>query len=64
MGGGPTGYTHKRHPPPPPRRSIEQYDHATVVPGVLVVRLDAPAYFANVQYFQDKLGEYEEEALE
>jgi MFS superfamily sulfate permease-like transporter len=34
------------------------------VPGVLVVRLDAPAYFANVQYFQDKLQQYEEEALE
>ena len=32
-------------------------------PGVCVVRLDAPIYFANVQWMQDKIEDYEEAAL-
>lgn len=44
-------------------RNIEQYPHAETVPGVLVVRLDAPVYFANVQHMEDKLVEYEADAL-
>jgi sulfate transporter 4 len=43
-------------------RNIEQYPQSELVPGVLVVRLDAPVYFANVQYMRDKLDEYEAEA--
>jgi hypothetical protein len=34
-----------------------------MVPGVLVVRLDAPIYFANIQWMEDKLVEYEADAL-
>jgi len=34
-----------------------------MVPGVLVVRLDAPIYFANIQWMEDKLVQYEADAL-
>jgi MFS superfamily sulfate permease-like transporter len=44
-------------------RNIKQYPGAEQTPGVLVVRLDAPIYFANVQWFQDKIADYEKEAL-
>lgn len=44
-------------------RNILQYHNAEMVPGILVVRLDAPVYFANVQWFEDKIGEYEGDAL-
>jgi sulfate transporter 4 len=43
-------------------RNIEQYPDAELVPGILIVRLDAPVYFANVQWCQDKLVEYERAA--
>lgn len=44
-------------------RNIQQYATAEMVPGVLVVRLDAPIYFANIQWMEDKLVEYEADAL-
>jgi MFS superfamily sulfate permease-like transporter len=44
-------------------RNVEQYPSAEMVPGVLVVRLDAPVYFANVQWMEDKLVAYEADAL-
>jgi MFS superfamily sulfate permease-like transporter len=44
-------------------RNIQQYPSAEMVPGVLVVRLDAPVYFANVQWMEDKLVQYEMDAL-
>jgi sulfate transporter 4 len=44
-------------------RNIQQYPSAEMVPGVLVVRLDAPVYFANVQWMEDKLVQYEVDAL-
>eukprot|EP00775_Hariotina_reticulata_P008330 gene8330-8515_t len=44
-------------------RNIQQYPSAEMVPGVLVVRLDAPVYFANVQWMEDKLVQYEADAL-
>jgi MFS superfamily sulfate permease-like transporter len=40
-----------------------QYPSAEMVPGVVVVRLDAPIYFANIQWMEDKLVEYEADAL-
>ncbi|GBF98588.1 sulfate transporter [Raphidocelis subcapitata] len=43
-------------------RNIDQYPSADLTPGVLVVRLDAPVYFANCQWMRHKLEEYEEEA--
>ena len=42
---------------------MEQYPNAELVPGVCVVRLDAPIYFANVQWMQEKISDYEEAAL-
>jgi sulfate transporter 4 len=42
---------------------VEQYPNAELVPGVCVARLDAPIYFANVQWMQDKIEDYEEAAL-
>jgi len=45
-----------------PNRNIEQYPTSELTPGVLVVRLDAPVYFANCQWMRHKLEEYEEEA--
>jgi len=44
-------------------RNVEQYPSAELTPGVMVVRLDAPIYFANVQWFQDKLQDYEQQSL-
>jgi MFS superfamily sulfate permease-like transporter len=49
-------------PSPHPPRNIEQYPQSELTPGVLVVRLDAPVYFANAQYMRDKLDDYEAEA--
>ena len=43
-------------------RNVEQYPSSELTPGVLVARLDAPVYFANCQWMQDKLDEYEREA--
>jgi MFS superfamily sulfate permease-like transporter len=40
-----------------------QYPSAEMVPGVVVVRLDAPIYFANIQWMEDKLVAYEADAL-
>jgi sulfate transporter 4 len=35
---------------------------ARAVPGVLALRLDAPLYFGNVQYLEDKIDAFLEEA--
>lgn len=40
-------------------RNVKQYPDARVVPGVCVVRVDAPIYFANVQWIRDRLLKYE-----
>lgn len=46
------------HCPSLPHRSVEQYPQAEQIPGLLLVRLDAPIYFANVQAFQvGRVGE-------
>ena len=50
----PTNPTHKTKqtnttPTTTTNSNVEQYPHAELVPGLLVVRLDAPIYFANVQ---------------
>ena len=46
-------------PPPTPCRNIRQYPEAAEESGLLLVRLDAPLYFANVQYVRDRLRKYE-----
>ena len=40
-------------------RNIRQYPEAAEEAGLLLVRLDAPLYFANVQYVRDRLRKYE-----
>jgi MFS superfamily sulfate permease-like transporter len=40
-------------------RNIRQYPEAGEEAGLLLVRLDAPLYFANVQYVRDRLRKYE-----
>ncbi len=45
-------------------RNIQQYPEAREIPGILVVRLDAPLYFGNCNFIRDKLDEYEKKAEE
>ncbi|KAJ0962276.1 hypothetical protein J5N97_030104 [Dioscorea zingiberensis] len=40
-------------------RNIEQYPEAYIYIGIVVVRIDAPIYFANISYIKDRLREYE-----
>ncbi|GFR50731.1 hypothetical protein Agub_g12988 [Astrephomene gubernaculifera] len=40
-------------------RNIKQYPNSQLVPGVMVCRIDAPIYFANVQWIKDRLRAYE-----
>ena len=40
-------------------RNVKQYGDAEQAPGVLVLRIDAPIYFANVAYVKDRLRKYE-----
>lgn len=35
-------------------RNIEQYPEAYVYIGIVVVRIDAPIYFANISYIKDR----------
>ena len=43
-------------------RNVAQYPSSELTPGVLVVRLDAPVYFANCSWMQEKISQYEREA--
>lgn len=40
-------------------RNILQYPEAYTYNGIVVVRVDAPIYFANTSYIKDRLREYE-----
>ncbi|KAK3190125.1 hypothetical protein Dsin_029686 [Dipteronia sinensis] len=44
-------------------RSIDQYPVANNVPGVLILQIDAPIYFANASYLRERISRwiYEEE---
>ncbi|GKV42371.1 hypothetical protein SLEP1_g49782 [Rubroshorea leprosula] len=44
-------------------RSIDQYPNASSVPGVLILQIDAPIYFANANYLRERISRwiYEEE---
>ena len=35
-------------------RRMDQYATAQTVPGVLVLRVDAPIYFANASYLRER----------
>ncbi|KAJ4978964.1 hypothetical protein NE237_009744 [Protea cynaroides] len=40
-------------------RNIQQYPEAYTYNGIVMVRIDAPIYFANTSYIKDRLREYE-----
>ncbi|XP_057522379.1 probable sulfate transporter 4.2 [Amaranthus tricolor] len=40
-------------------RNVQQYPEAYTYHGIVVVRVDAPMYFANTSYIKDRLREYE-----
>ncbi|KAB2599681.1 sulfate transporter 3.1-like [Pyrus ussuriensis x Pyrus communis] len=44
-------------------RSIDQYPVANNIPGVLILQIDAPIYFANANYLRERISRwiYEEE---
>jgi len=46
--------------PIPFYRDAKQYPEACSVPGVLIFRVDAPIYFANVEFVKEKLRKYED----
>eukprot|EP00850_Spirogloea_muscicola_P014503 SM000104S09373 [mRNA] locus=s104:408358:413764:- [translate_table: standard] len=39
-------------------RNIAQYPDAMTYSGIVVLRIDAPIYFANINYIKDRLREY------
>lgn len=43
------------HPKPCPCRNVKQYPEAKQLEGILIVRVDAPIYFANVTPLRDAL---------
>lgn len=43
-------------------RSIKQYPSAERYDGIVMVRIEAPMYFANTQNFRDKVGKYYDQA--
>ncbi|KAL6977305.1 Sulfate transporter 4.1, chloroplastic [Sarracenia purpurea var. burkii] len=40
-------------------RNIQQYPETYTYNGIVIVRIDAPIYFANTSYMKDKLREFE-----
>lgn len=40
-------------------RNIKQYPEAFTYKGIVVVRIDAPIYFANISYIKERLQKYE-----
>ncbi|XP_042489318.1 sulfate transporter 4.1, chloroplastic-like isoform X1 [Macadamia integrifolia] len=40
-------------------RNTQQYPEAYTYNGIVIVRIDAPIYFANTSYIKDRLREYE-----
>ncbi|KMT03441.1 hypothetical protein BVRB_8g191250 [Beta vulgaris subsp. vulgaris] len=40
-------------------RNVQQYPEAYTYHGIVLVRVDAPIYFANTSYIKDRLCEYE-----
>lgn len=35
-------------------RNVEQYPNATHVPGILILEIDSPIYFANASYLRER----------
>uniref|UniRef100_M1C5X0 Sulfate transporter n=1 Tax=Solanum tuberosum TaxID=4113 RepID=M1C5X0_SOLTU len=45
-------------------RNTQQYPEAYTYNGIVIVRIDAPIYFANTSYIKDRLRDYEIEKEE
>ncbi|KAK4767268.1 hypothetical protein SAY86_015018 [Trapa natans] len=39
-------------------RSIDQYPNAAKIPGVLILQIDAPIYFANANYLRERISRW------
>ncbi|KAK7396386.1 hypothetical protein VNO78_17357 [Psophocarpus tetragonolobus] len=42
-------------------RSVEQYPNANRIPGVLILEIDAPIYFANASYLRERITRWIDE---
>ncbi|CAK9136185.1 unnamed protein product [Ilex paraguariensis] len=42
-------------------RSVDQYENATRVPGILILEIDAPIYFANAGYLRERISRWIDE---
>ncbi|PKI57211.1 sulfate transporter 3.1-like [Punica granatum] len=42
-------------------RNVEQYPIATTVPGILILEIDAPIYFANAGYLRERISRWIDE---
>lgn len=40
-------------------RNVQQYPESYTYNGIVIVRIDAPIYFANISFIKDRLREYE-----
>lgn len=40
-------------------RNVQQYPEAYTYPGIVIVRIDAPIYFANISFIKERLRRYE-----
>ncbi|XP_055811913.1 sulfate transporter 3.1-like [Solanum dulcamara] len=45
-------------------RNTEQYSKASSVPGVLIIHIDAPIYFANASYLRERISRWIDEEEE
>ncbi|CAN4091274.1 unnamed protein product [Withania somnifera] len=45
-------------------RSTEQYSVASSVPGILIIHIDAPIYFANASYLRERISRWIDEEEE
>ncbi len=43
-------------------RNVKQYPDAEQLAGIVIVRLDAPLYFANSRFIRDRLRRYKRKA--
>ncbi|KAL8262078.1 hypothetical protein R6Q59_026127 [Mikania micrantha] len=42
-------------------RSIDQYQNAITIPGILILQIDAPIYFANSSYLRERISRWVDE---
>lgn len=45
-------------------RNVEQYPNANSIPGILILEIDAPIYFANSGYLRERIGRWVDEEEE